>query len=68
MDESIERFPDQVTVEFEKLRAVIVALEHVRVEVEQAEMMDVEHVVEIAIGRMVRWFSPLLRDLDDESE
>jgi hypothetical protein len=68
MDEPIERFPDHVVVEFEELRAVIVALEHVRLEAEQANLADIEQVVEIAIGRMVRWFSPLLRDLDDEGE
>ena len=67
MNEPFHRLPDEITVPLAELRGVVVELDDLLDEfrtvgatAEQAARFDE------AIGRMTRWASPLLRELDEE--
>ena len=69
MSQPFQRLPDDVTVPVAELRAVIGLLEHLLEWLEQLPTAEQQASdLDSAIGRMVRWIWPLLRELDDEDD
>lgn len=60
-EDPLHRLPDEVTIDLEEIRALVIGLERLESALSGAHAVAVNDL----IGQVLRWLWPILDDLDD---